>query len=61
MGHLLRYDIAIKQTERMKAMYTMRNVNGHVQVYDFRGNFLFSADSVREAREEIEEYAQSAA
>ncbi len=39
----------------------MRNVNGHVQVYDLKGNFMFSADSIREAREEIEEYAQSAA
>ena len=42
-------------------MYKMRNVNGHVQVYDFRGNFLFSADSEREAREELEYYAESAA
>jgi len=57
----MRYAIAGNQTERVKAMYTMRNVNGHVQVYDLRGNFLFSADSIREAREEIEEYAQSAA
>ncbi len=42
-------------------MYKIRNVNGHVQVYDYRGNFLFSADTEREAREELEEYAQSAA
>lgn len=42
-------------------MYSMRYVQGHVQVYDFRGNFLFSADTEREAREELEEYAQSAA
>ena len=26
-------------------MYQMRYVGGHVQVYDFRGNFLFSADT----------------
>ena len=43
------------------AMFKMRYVNGHVQVYDFRGNFLFSADSEREAREELEDYAESAA
>ena len=43
------------------AMYKMRNVNGHIQVYDFRGNFLFSADNEREAREELEAYAESAA
>lgn len=42
-------------------MYKLRNVNGHIQVYDHRGIFLFSADSEREAREELEEYAQSAA
>ena len=41
-------------------MYDMRYVRGHVQVYDFRGNFLFSADSEREAWEELrddEEFA----
>ncbi len=42
-------------------MYTMRNVQGHIQVYDMRGNFLFSADTEREARKELEEYAESAA
>lgn len=42
-------------------MYSMRYVCGHVQVYDFRGNFLFSADNEREAREELKEYAESAA
>ncbi len=42
-------------------MYSIRNVRGHVQVYDNAGRFLFSADSEREAREELEEYAQSAA
>jgi hypothetical protein len=42
-------------------MYSIRYVRGHVQVYDFRGNFLFSADTEREAREELMEYAQSAA
>ena len=38
-------------------MYTMRYVHGHIQVYDMNGNVLFSADSEREAREELEEYA----
>ena len=42
-------------------MYRIRNVNGHVQVYDIRGNFLFSADTEKEAREELESYAKSAA
>ena len=38
-------------------MYSIRYVRGHVQVYDFRGNFLFSADTEREAREELKYYA----
>lgn len=42
-------------------MFTIRNVQGHVQVYDMRGNFLFSADTEREARKELEEYAEFAA
>lgn len=42
-------------------MYSIRYVRGHVQVYDSRGQFLFSADNEREAREELREYAQSAA
>ena len=43
------------------AMYSMRYVHGHIQVYDMNGRFLFSADSEREAREEMEIYAKSAA
>ncbi len=42
-------------------MYKFRYVQGHIQVYDVSGNFLFSADTEREARKELEEYAQSAA
>ena len=42
-------------------MYSMQYVRGHIQVYDLNGKFLFSADSEKEAREELEEYAQSAA
>ena len=42
-------------------MFQVRYVQGHIQVYDFRGNFLFSADTEREAREEMMEYAQCAA
>ena len=38
-------------------MFSIQYVNGHVQVYDVRGNFLFSADTMREAREEMMEYA----
>ena len=42
-------------------MYTIRYVRGHIQVYDFRGNFLFSADSEREAWEELRDYEEFAA
>ena len=42
-------------------LFTIRYIGGHVQVYDHKGAFLFSADSEREAREELMEYAQSAA
>lgn len=42
-------------------MYSMRYVHGHVQVYDHRGIFLFSADNEREARMELMEFAESAA
>ena len=42
-------------------MFTMRYIGGHVQVYDQKGRFLFSADNEREAREEMEDYAESAA
>lgn len=42
-------------------MYNIRNIHGHIQVYDRNGNFLFSADNEREAREELKEYAQSQA
>ncbi len=42
-------------------MYSMKYVYGHVQVYDRNGKFLFSADSEREAREELEEYEEFAA
>ena len=39
------------------AVFTMRYIQGHVQVYDRNGKFLFSADNEREAREELEDYA----
>ncbi len=42
-------------------MFSMEYVHGHIQVYDNGGNFLFSADTEREAREELMEYAKSAA
>ena len=42
-------------------MYSIRYVQGHIHVYDYQGMFLFSADTEREVREELREYAKSAA
>ncbi len=42
-------------------MYSVKFVQGHVQVYDHRGFFLFSADTEQEAREELKAYEESAA
>ena len=55
------YTVVRYQRERLMTMYQIRNVRGHIQVYDYAGNFLFSADSEREAREELMEYEESAA
>ena len=55
------YTVVRNQKGRFTTMYQIRNVRGHVQVYDYRGNFLFSADNEREAREELMEYEESAA
>jgi len=33
--------------------YVFKSNNGHIEVYDESGKFLFSADSVSEAREEL--------
>ena len=42
-------------------MFTIEHINGHIQVYDIRGNFLFSAETEREVREELLSYEESAA
>ena len=36
-------------------MFSMKNICGHIQVYDYLGKFLFSADNEGEAWKEIEE------
>ena len=41
--------------------FELRYVGNHVEVYTGNGVFLFSADTEREAREEMEDYAESAA
>ena len=42
-------------------MYSIRYIYGHIQVYDNLGNFLFSADSEGEVREELRAYEERAA
>lgn len=42
-------------------MYSMRYVCGHIHVFNINGEFLFSADNEREAREELMNYEESAA
>ena len=36
-------------------MYSIRYVRGHIEVYGVDGQFLFSADSIREAEDMMEE------
>ena len=42
-------------------MALMHYTYGYISVYDQNGNFLFTADSEYEAREEMKEYAQYSA
>lgn len=42
-------------------MYSIRYVCGHIHVYNYHDEFLFSADTEQEAREELKSYAKSAA
>lgn len=60
IGLYYRYNTAIL-SERVMAMYSVRYMFGHIQVYDGNGNFLFSADNEREVREELAAYEESAA
>ena len=51
----------VNKTERVMTMFQIVHTRGHIQVYDSRGNFLFSADDEREVREELKIYAECAA
>lgn len=50
-----------RKTKEVWVMYTMQYMFGHIQVYDYSGKFLFSADTEREAREELMHYEECAA
>ena len=43
-----------RRKEQNRMDYSIVWVRGHVEVYDWAGRFCFSADSEREAREELE-------
>lgn len=48
------FDILYTSKERRIAMdYSMEYVNGHIEVYDENGEFLFSADNKQEALSEL--------
>lgn len=49
---------ATKEVKKM--LYSYRYVDGHVEVYDEKGSFLFSADSQREATQELRERENAA-
>lgn len=34
--------------------YIFKNIGGHIEVYDMRGNFIFSADNEMEAASDLE-------
>lgn len=59
IGHLTLYSelkVRDKQEEElMMDRYEFRYVMGHVEVYDVRGGFCFSADSMAEAMNELRE------
>lgn len=47
--------IAVPTNSEVSAMYQFRYIRGHVEVFDAAGEFLFSADSMHEANEMLEE------
>lgn len=58
MGQLAVYTvITLKEKERGVMDHSIVWVRGHVEVYDWAGRFCFSADSEREALEELEQTA----
>ena len=40
--------------------YRFKYVNGHIEVYNFRGDFLFSADNQQEAYAELRNQGSAA-
>lgn len=42
------------KTKEDRMGYIIKNVFEHIEVYDSRGEFVFSADTLREAQEELE-------
>ncbi len=57
LGHLLWYTIPDKKKEEPHMNCSIEYVNGHIEVYDETGAFLFSADTRQEALEELKHAA----
>ena len=55
MGHFILYHKGTITGKDVSGMYELEFVRGHVEVYDFCGRFLFSADSEQEARAMLED------
>ena len=43
------------KSEGVLFMYSIRYVRGHIEVYGIDGTFWFSADSMREVEDQLEE------
>ncbi len=42
-------------------LWEMKNVAGHIEVYDLKGRFLFSADTEQEAFRELDDMLEAVA
>ena len=54
MGHRLLYtDSGTTKQEAVFMKVTVKQVGGHVEIYDLSGEFLFSADTMQEAAADL--------
>ena len=57
MGHHLLYTDSRKTKQEAVFMkVTVKQVGGHVEIYDLSGEFLFSADTMQEAAADLREF-----
>ena len=54
----MRYNMAVTNEREVHHMnYILRSVGGHIEVFDNKGNFVFSADTRQEALQDIRDLA----